>query len=592
MVEAEDDDGRVLAERAFARDSEDARRRDRHEVHPARRGHLRLRAHVPPGRGVYYELVCGKTGALLQYAHDKRVFPVSPTTLYAQLQVIALGLKGSADRAARARGDGVRAPSSRRTSAASRRTSTSSARTSAGRSRSSARPRSASTGSRGSSSARPSTSRRRAGVAAAAADRGRRGLALEAQQCADALGRAEVVVVPDDLDAAAVRERSVDRDVDAVLALVHRDPVQRALPDRRRRAAARRALPHRSVARPPRRAAPRRARPRAPRACRAQPAVARSPRAASPRQRSSSSASSAASASSSSGEIASSTCAGVACASAAAQPSSAVRVSCASASTNSRPDLLRPDDDDRHAALAHAPVQLLGDVLHVLLGDLVEPALVVRLRPAALVAAAQPALLLGQVGDLDDAAVLEPVDVPTLAVHDRDQRPLTLADEPDERREHQLAVEPDLVVDGRRERERPEEAVRRGANTATPAVPERSKSSANQRRIRSRSALTPFRASCVSSSRRRRAGARRRRAARSPARPRRRRRRRSGRGPGRADRASRSARTPASSRSVSQLTMVAMAPPSPRESGSTPARGMIRPVGFVYYRERRDEEDK
>ena len=47
-----------------------------------------------PSEGVYYELVCGKTGALLQYAHEKRVFPVSPTTFTSQLQVIALGLKG------------------------------------------------------------------------------------------------------------------------------------------------------------------------------------------------------------------------------------------------------------------------------------------------------------------------------------------------------------------------------------------------------------------------------------------------------------------------------------------------------------------
>ena len=47
-----------------------------------------------PSEGVYYELVCGKTGALLSYAHDKRVFPVSPTTFTSQLQVIALGLKG------------------------------------------------------------------------------------------------------------------------------------------------------------------------------------------------------------------------------------------------------------------------------------------------------------------------------------------------------------------------------------------------------------------------------------------------------------------------------------------------------------------
>ena len=47
-----------------------------------------------PSEGVYYELVCGKTGAMLKYAHEKRVFPVSPTTFTSQLQVISLGLKG------------------------------------------------------------------------------------------------------------------------------------------------------------------------------------------------------------------------------------------------------------------------------------------------------------------------------------------------------------------------------------------------------------------------------------------------------------------------------------------------------------------
>jgi DNA recombination protein RmuC len=47
-----------------------------------------------PSESVYYELVCGRTGALLQYAHEKRVFPVSPTTFTSQLQVIVLGLKG------------------------------------------------------------------------------------------------------------------------------------------------------------------------------------------------------------------------------------------------------------------------------------------------------------------------------------------------------------------------------------------------------------------------------------------------------------------------------------------------------------------
>jgi DNA recombination protein RmuC len=47
-----------------------------------------------PSEAIYYELACGKTGALLEYAHGKRVVPVSPTTLDAYLRVIVLGLKG------------------------------------------------------------------------------------------------------------------------------------------------------------------------------------------------------------------------------------------------------------------------------------------------------------------------------------------------------------------------------------------------------------------------------------------------------------------------------------------------------------------
>jgi DNA recombination protein RmuC len=47
-----------------------------------------------PSEAIYYELTCGKTGALLEYAHGKSVVPVSPTTLTAYLQVIVLGLRG------------------------------------------------------------------------------------------------------------------------------------------------------------------------------------------------------------------------------------------------------------------------------------------------------------------------------------------------------------------------------------------------------------------------------------------------------------------------------------------------------------------
>jgi DNA recombination protein RmuC len=47
-----------------------------------------------PSEAIYYELACGKTGALLSYAHEKRVVPVSPATLTLYLQTIALGLRG------------------------------------------------------------------------------------------------------------------------------------------------------------------------------------------------------------------------------------------------------------------------------------------------------------------------------------------------------------------------------------------------------------------------------------------------------------------------------------------------------------------
>ena len=94
MVDSSDDLERATHEKAFARDL---------------RGHIDAVAqkYIKPAEGtydfafmylpaeaIYYELVCGKTGALLQYAHERRVFPVSATTFTAYLQVIAFGLKG------------------------------------------------------------------------------------------------------------------------------------------------------------------------------------------------------------------------------------------------------------------------------------------------------------------------------------------------------------------------------------------------------------------------------------------------------------------------------------------------------------------
>jgi DNA recombination protein RmuC len=94
LVDAETDDQRVLHERAFARDLKlhvDAIAAK--YIRPDE-GTYDFALMYLPSEGVYYELVGGKSGALLRYAHDKRVFPVSPTTFTSQLQVIALGLKG------------------------------------------------------------------------------------------------------------------------------------------------------------------------------------------------------------------------------------------------------------------------------------------------------------------------------------------------------------------------------------------------------------------------------------------------------------------------------------------------------------------
>jgi DNA recombination protein RmuC len=94
LVNAASDDERTLHEKAFARDV---------------KGHIDAIAskYVRPAEGtydfalmylaseaVYYELVCGATGRLHEYALSRRVFPVSPTTFHAYLLVITLGLKG------------------------------------------------------------------------------------------------------------------------------------------------------------------------------------------------------------------------------------------------------------------------------------------------------------------------------------------------------------------------------------------------------------------------------------------------------------------------------------------------------------------
>jgi DNA recombination protein RmuC len=94
LADAETDDDRALYEKAFSRDLKIHVDAIAGKYIRPDEGTYDFALMYLPSEGVYYELVCGKTGALLQYAHEKRVFPVSPTTFTSQLQVIALGLKG------------------------------------------------------------------------------------------------------------------------------------------------------------------------------------------------------------------------------------------------------------------------------------------------------------------------------------------------------------------------------------------------------------------------------------------------------------------------------------------------------------------
>jgi DNA recombination protein RmuC len=94
IVEAEGDDARKLHEKAFARDVRTHIDAIASKYIRPEDGTYDFAFMYVPVEAVYYELACGSTGALLQYAHAKRVFAVSPSTFVAYLQVIVLGLRG------------------------------------------------------------------------------------------------------------------------------------------------------------------------------------------------------------------------------------------------------------------------------------------------------------------------------------------------------------------------------------------------------------------------------------------------------------------------------------------------------------------
>jgi DNA recombination protein RmuC len=94
MIGAEDETQRQLHEKAFARDVKKHIDDISAKYILPDEGTYDFALMYLPAEAIYYELVSGKTGQLLTYAHERRVFPVSATTFTAYLQVIVMGLKG------------------------------------------------------------------------------------------------------------------------------------------------------------------------------------------------------------------------------------------------------------------------------------------------------------------------------------------------------------------------------------------------------------------------------------------------------------------------------------------------------------------
>ena len=94
MIEAEGEDEQQLHEKAFARDVRTHIDAIASKYIRPDHGTFDLAFMYIASEAIHYEIVAGKTGALLNYSHAKRVFPVSSTTLIPYLSMIVLGLKG------------------------------------------------------------------------------------------------------------------------------------------------------------------------------------------------------------------------------------------------------------------------------------------------------------------------------------------------------------------------------------------------------------------------------------------------------------------------------------------------------------------
>src|ERR671935_1976810 len=94
LVDAQEAEERELYEKAFARDVKGHVDAIAAKYIRPDEGTYEFAFMYLPSEAIYYELVCGKTGALVGYAHERQIVPGSPSTFTAYLQMIVLGLKG------------------------------------------------------------------------------------------------------------------------------------------------------------------------------------------------------------------------------------------------------------------------------------------------------------------------------------------------------------------------------------------------------------------------------------------------------------------------------------------------------------------
>jgi DNA recombination protein RmuC len=93
MANAAGDDERQLYARGFARDVKSKIDDIANKYIRPDEGTFDFAFMYVPVESVYYELACNPDSGLLEYANDRRVFPVSPNTFTAYLQLIVFGMR-------------------------------------------------------------------------------------------------------------------------------------------------------------------------------------------------------------------------------------------------------------------------------------------------------------------------------------------------------------------------------------------------------------------------------------------------------------------------------------------------------------------